>query len=1197
MDVVFMALLKQLAKATGVFALFSSAITNAAVLEIREHDDVVYALTSNQAILRFDLASGSELTPIALANPAQHFTIDGDDVITANNRELRSVSLIDSSTSYIGGTSSNISAIGAESGVIITYEADEYSRIYSSEGTVLASRSLSSANIRFAQSKSATAITYLDDGYDDVCHLTISDSNTTDRSCEDVYYSDFGTASAITAASSHLVILNTGYVVDTDLAKVASRLPALDIQASASLENSLLVKTSTGQLEQYSIRGVKEGSYSGRGTENYLTAYTDEFVGLTITDSEITGQYFSPEIDLTPTPVVNDVPVLPANSASIIPEKILTNQGGKALIYDAETAGLYVWSVADNAYVTSYYAGNDLVDATYDKYSDAIFSVHRDGFLKKIDLTDTSSVLTSIAYLPGSDAQRIVTYMDKFYVKQNSSRQHILAPDGAFTGVFSYSSGNADPSHWDDETSAYFALSGSYLYKYSYDTATESRTASQNISTGTLPERRFSMLPELDVIALSNGKLVSLSSLSNTRTLSTNIYDAAYPAGSLMTVSADRSALQAWSASGELLNSIPQAASSDLRLVYDETYLALVRVSEEGTVITRYNLVSGADVDSDDVSDLFDNCPDISNGDQADLDGDNIGDVCDQDEDGDGIPNAIEDEVGLNARDESDRETDLDSDGIPNYYEYLTGTPIDETTTLSLSGNFSITFDDGLIPSYLVTSGGTWFVLEDTSYNVDGYDLRAPAALDNAPLPYVLFYAVFDGTGDLRFEITTDNSYYSDQPKVVKVYIDDVEFDYLYRDGYRYVDGGEISNGVHAVKIELQVPGRNRNDPDEQLVLDNITYEPYIGPDYDEDGVPDATDNCKYDSNPSQSDADGDGRGDACDSYNNIDYDEDGVADSIDNCMYDYNPSQADSDSDGNGDACDSSFTLDGDRDGVDDSWDNCPTVSNPDQEDQDYDYIGDACDDDIDGDGLSNSTEESLGRDAYTRESVWYDSDNDGVADAFEERFGTSPNSVDTFESISLRDYFPLGNLQQSYVYTDQSYQVTITALGDDRYQFEYDDSDCYRVTERRSDGVYLIEIQCPDDNYRSEFTDYMIFPAEMTPGEPMFISGSVARYKDDQLERTEALSYTITLIGQSTYDFNGATYQSIDIMYGNSMGHVETYAEGLGYVTDGYLKLSDFQASDIDEWKSSSSGSGGAINLFWLLIALVGLAFRRRA
>ena len=32
-----------------------------------------------------------------------------------------------------------------------------------------------------------------------------------------------------------------------------------------------------------------------------------------------------------------------------------------------------------------------------------------------------------------------------------------------------------------------------------------------------------------------------------------------------------------------------------------------------------------------------DNCPDVSNADQADSDGDGIGDVCDDDRDGDGI--------------------------------------------------------------------------------------------------------------------------------------------------------------------------------------------------------------------------------------------------------------------------------------------------------------------------------------------------------------------------------------------------------------------------------------------------------------------------------------------------------------------------------------------------------------------------------
>jgi hypothetical protein len=71
--------------------------------------------------------------------------------------------------------------------------------------------------------------------------------------------------------------------------------------------------------------------------------------------------------------------------------------------------------------------------------------------------------------------------------------------------------------------------------------------------------------------------------------------------------------------------------------------------------------------------------------------------------------------------------------------------------------------------------------------------------------------------------------------------------------------------------------------------------------DTDADGVPDATDNCPNDANPSQSDADGDGLGDACDP----DDDNDTIPNASDNCPLVANADQADSDGDGVGDVCD----------------------------------------------------------------------------------------------------------------------------------------------------------------------------------------------------------------------------------------------------------------------------------------------------
>ena len=74
------------------------------------------------------------------------------------------------------------------------------------------------------------------------------------------------------------------------------------------------------------------------------------------------------------------------------------------------------------------------------------------------------------------------------------------------------------------------------------------------------------------------------------------------------------------------------------------------------------------DIDGDDVGNDLDNCPMISNPGQEDLDEDSLGDLCDTDVDGDGISGVIEAMYGM-----SDRSLDSDEDGVSDSEEFGNG--------------------------------------------------------------------------------------------------------------------------------------------------------------------------------------------------------------------------------------------------------------------------------------------------------------------------------------------------------------------------------------------------------------------------------------------------------------------------------------------------------------------------------------------
>lgn len=94
-------------------------------------------------------------------------------------------------------------------------------------------------------------------------------------------------------------------------------------------------------------------------------------------------------------------------------------------------------------------------------------------------------------------------------------------------------------------------------------------------------------------------------------------------------------------------------------------------ITNTGTrTVTQFN-----DSDLDGIVDDSDNCPFTANADQADTDGDGIGDVCEGDQDGDGVPDATDNCVFTPNANQSDVDgdgigdacdNDSDNDGIPD---------------------------------------------------------------------------------------------------------------------------------------------------------------------------------------------------------------------------------------------------------------------------------------------------------------------------------------------------------------------------------------------------------------------------------------------------------------------------------------------------------------------------------------------------
>lgn len=336
--------------------------------------------------------------------------------------------------------------------------------------------------------------------------------------------------------------------------------------------------------------------------------------------------------------------------------------------------------------------------------------------------------------------------------------------------------------------------------------------------------------------------------------------------------------------------------------------------------------VKPGDRDGDKVADAVDNCPDVSNANQANFDRDAQGDVCDADDDNDGRPDTTDcDDFNSGLQDPLTYYRDSDGDGYGVLQDTFKACALTAPTGYAAQAGDPNDQDPNIKPG-----------------DRDGD--KVGDATDNCPDISNVTQANFDrdAQGD-ACDADDDND---NRPDTT----DCDDFNSSLQDPltyYRDKDGDGFGVSTETTQA------CSLNPPTGYVTLsgDPNDQDPNIRPgDRDGDKVADAVDNCPDVANASQANFDKDAMGDACDA----DDDNDGRTDDLD--CNDFEPAlrdpisyylDVDADEWGVSTGVAESCTLTPPMGYAAKSGDNCPTVKNTDQMDTDHDGMGDACDTD----------------------------------------------------------------------------------------------------------------------------------------------------------------------------------------------------------------------------------------------------------
>ncbi|MCI4643145.1 MAG: YDG domain-containing protein, partial [Flavobacteriaceae bacterium] len=389
--------------------------------------------------------------------------------------------------------------------------------------------------------------------------------------------------------------------------------------------------------------------------------------------------------------------------------------------------------------------------------------------------------------------------------------------------------------------------------------------------------------------------------------------------------------------------------------------------------------IRAGDSDGDGILDVNDNCPTVANPDQADLDADGLGDLCDSDIDGDGFTNTDEASCGTDPRDATDFPSDLDGDGSPDCVD----PDRDGDGILDVNDNCVSTPNTDQA-DYDSDGLGD---LCDSDMDGDGFSNETEIACGTNPLDFNNFPIDTDGDGLANCEDPDDDN-----------------------------DGQNDEDEIACGSDPLLASSRSA-DAD----LDGIPD--CLDPDIDGDGCLNEEDEFPLDASECW-DTDKDGIG------NNKDEDDDGDGqmDVYENQCgsdhLDYHSMALDTDGDMIPDCADEDDDNDGYTDLVEEACGTNTLDANSRPLDTDSDGILDCDDLDDDGDGQPDTEELACGTNPLDPSSFTADTDGDGITDCFDP-------DIDGDGCLNEQDAFPLDPTE--CVDTDSDGQGNNKDLDDD--------------------------------------------------------------------------------------------------------------------------------------------------------------------